>query len=59
MFLSSGSSHLVLDFRSTSPMIYTEKMYEPGYDINLSIYALKIHIKDNLSNEVFFTPSEI
>ena len=40
-------------------MIYTEKVYKPGYDINLSIYALKIHIKDNLSNEVLFTPSEI
>ena len=40
-------------------MLYTEKVCKRGYDINLSIYALKIHIKDNLSNEVFFTPSEI
>ena len=40
-------------------MVYTEKVCKPGYDINLSIYALKIHIKDNLSNEVFFTPAEI
>ena len=35
-------------------MVYTEKVCKPGYDINLSIYALKIHIKDNSSNEVFF-----
>ena len=35
-------------------MVYTEKA---GYDINLSIYVLKI--QDNLSNEVFFTPAEI
>ena len=40
-------------------MVCTEKVCKPGYDINLSIYALKIHIKDNLSNEVFFTPAEI
>ena len=40
-------------------MVYTEKVGKPGYDINLSIYALKIHKKDNLSNEVFFTPAEI
>ena len=35
----------------------TEKVCKPGYDVNLSIYALKI--QDNLSNEVFFTPAEI
>ena len=40
-------------------MIYTEKVCKPGYDINLAIYALKIHIEDNLSNEVFFIPAEI
>ena len=40
-------------------MVYTEKVCKPGHDIILSIYALKIHIKDNLSNEVFFTPAEI
>ena len=40
-------------------MVYTEKVCKTGYDINLSIYALKIHIKDNLSTEVFFTPAEI
>ena len=40
-------------------MVYIEKVCKPGYDINLSIYALKIHIKDHLSNEVFFTPAEI
>ena len=39
-------------------MVYTEKVCKPGYNINLSIYAMKIHIKDNLSNEVFFTPPE-
>ena len=40
-------------------MVYTENMCKPGYDINLSIYALKIHNTDNLSNEVFFTPAEV
>ena len=40
-------------------MVYTEKVCKPGYDINLFIYALKIHIKENLSNEVFFTPFKI
>ena len=40
-------------------MVYTEKVCKPGYDIYLSIYASKIHIKDNLSNEVFSTPAEI
>ena len=36
-------------------MVYTDKVCKHRYDINLSIYALKILIKDNLSNEVFFT----
>ena len=40
-------------------MVYTEKVCNTGYDITLSIYAFKIHIKDNLSNEVFFTTAEI
>ena len=31
-------------------MVYTEKVCRPGYDINLSIYALKIPIKDSFSN---------
>ena len=33
-------------------MVCTENVCKPGYDINLSIYVLKIHIKDILSNEV-------
>ena len=35
-------------------MVYMEKVCKPGYDINLSIYALKIHVKDTISNEAFF-----
>ena len=40
-------------------MIYTEKVCKPGYNINQSINASKIHIKDKLSNEVCFTPAVI
>ena len=40
-------------------MFYAEKVCKPGYDINLSIYYLKIHIKDNLSNELFLLRYEL
>ena len=35
-------------------MVYTEKVC-----ICLFSYDLRIHMKDNISNEVFFTPAEI